>query len=59
KGYIKPKDYFTLIYNRSLSNTLRRLVFENASYRTLIKCVRALDNLALPAAIKSPSNYIR
>ncbi|KAF2210306.1 hypothetical protein CERZMDRAFT_45388, partial [Cercospora zeae-maydis SCOH1-5] len=59
KGYIKPKDYFSLIYDRFLFNTLRRLVFENASYRALIEYVRVLDNLALLAAIKSSSNYIR
>ncbi len=58
KGYVKPEDYFTLIHDRSLSDTLRRLVFESAGYGTLVECARASGDLALPAAIESPSGHI-
>jgi hypothetical protein len=37
---------------------LRRLVFESAGYGTLVECARASDDLALPAAIESPSGHI-
>ncbi|KJX93795.1 hypothetical protein TI39_contig4254g00001 [Zymoseptoria brevis] len=58
KGYVKPEDYFRLIHEQSLSDTLRRLVFESAGYGTLIECARASGDLALPAAIESPSAHI-
>lgn len=58
KGYVKPEDYFTLIRDRSLSDTLRKLVFESAGYGTLVECARASSDLALPASIESPSGHI-
>jgi hypothetical protein len=58
KGYVKPEDYFKLIHDCSLSDALRRLSFEGAGYGTLIECERASGDLALPAAIESPSGHI-
>lgn len=58
KGYVKPEDYFTLIHHRSLSDTLRKLVFESAGYGTVIECARASADLALPAAIESPADHV-
>jgi len=58
KGYVKPEDYFGLIHEYSLSDTLRRLVLESAGYGTLVECERASGDLALPAAIESPSGHI-
>ena len=58
KGYVKPEDYFKLIHDCSLSDTLKRLVLESAGYGTLIECERAPSDLALPAAIESPSGHI-
>ncbi|KAF2417702.1 hypothetical protein EJ08DRAFT_654437 [Tothia fuscella] len=58
KGYVKPEDYFNLIHDCSLSDALRRLVFEGAGYGTLVQCERASGDLALPAAIESPSGHI-
>ncbi|KUJ18885.1 uncharacterized protein LY89DRAFT_643409 [Mollisia scopiformis] len=58
KGYVKPDDYFKLIHDCSLSDTLRRLVLESAGYGTFVECERASGDLALPAAIESPSGHI-
>lgn len=58
RGYVKPEDYFNLIQDSSLSETLRRLVLESAGYGTLIECERASNDLALPAAVETPSGHI-
>jgi hypothetical protein len=58
KGYVKPEDYFKLIHDCSLSDILRRLALESAGYGTLVECERASGDLALPAAIESPSGHI-
>lgn len=58
KGYVKPQDYFKLVYDSSLSDTLRNLALESAGYGTLVECERASGDLALPAAIESPSAHI-
>ena len=58
KGYVKPRDCFTLLHDSSLSDTLRRLALENAGYGTLVECERASGDLALPAAIESPSDHV-
>lgn len=58
KGYVKPEDYFKLIHDCSLSDTLRRLTLESAGYGTLVECERASGDLALPAEIESPSDHI-
>ena len=58
KGYVKPRDYFKLIHDSSLSATLRSLALESAGYGTLVECERASGDLALPAAIESPSDHI-
>jgi len=59
KDYIKPQDYFKLIHDSSLSGTLRSLALENIGYSILIKCEKVFSDLALPVAIKSPSDHIR
>jgi hypothetical protein len=41
-----------------LSDTLRNLALESAGYGTLVECERASGDLALPAAIESPSDHI-
>jgi hypothetical protein len=58
KGYVKPQDYFKLIQDSSLSETLRNLALESAGYGTLVECERASGDLALPVAIESPSAHI-
>ncbi|KAL0471131.1 hypothetical protein QR685DRAFT_544664 [Neurospora intermedia] len=58
KGYVKPHDYFNLLQDSSLSNTLRRLALENAGYGTLVECERASGDLPLPEAIESPSDHV-
>ena len=58
KGYVKPQDYFSFLHDTSLSQTLRRLVFENSGYGILVECERASGDLALPAAIESPSDHV-
>ncbi|KAL5113147.1 hypothetical protein ACEQ8H_008989 [Pleosporales sp. CAS-2024a] len=58
KGYVKPQDYFRLIHDSSLSDTLRSLALESAGYGTLVECERASGDLALPAEIESPSAHI-
>jgi hypothetical protein len=58
KGYVKPQDYFKLIHDSSLSDALRSLTLESAGYGTLVECERASGDLALPAAIESPSDHI-
>ncbi|KAH7304641.1 hypothetical protein BKA65DRAFT_356871, partial [Rhexocercosporidium sp. MPI-PUGE-AT-0058] len=58
KSYVKLKNYFKLIYDYSLSDILRRLVFESVSYNTLIEYKKASGDLALLAVIESSSSYI-
>lgn len=58
KGYVKPQDYFHLLRDSSLSETLRRFVFENSGYGALVECERASGDLPLPAAIESPSDHV-
>jgi hypothetical protein len=58
KGYVKPQDYFNLLHESSLSDALRRLTLENAGYGTLVECERESGDLALPAAIESPSDHV-
>ncbi|KAK5629071.1 hypothetical protein RRF57_004786 [Xylaria bambusicola] len=58
KGYVKPRDYFALLRDSSLSDTLRRLALETAGYGTLVECERASGDLALPAEIESPSDHV-
>ncbi|KAI0528263.1 hypothetical protein F5B22DRAFT_632675 [Xylaria bambusicola] len=58
KGYVKPRDYFTLLRDSSLSDTLRRLALETTGYGTLVECERASGDLALPATIESPSDHV-
>ncbi|KAK4182396.1 hypothetical protein QBC35DRAFT_172930 [Podospora australis] len=58
KGYVKPHDYFKLLHNSSLSDTLRRLALENAGYGTLVECERASGDLPLPAVIETPSDHV-
>lgn len=58
KGYVKPLDYFNLLHDSSLSETLRKLVLENAGYGIIVECERASEDLSLPAAIESPSDHV-
>ncbi|KAH7630361.1 hypothetical protein B0T09DRAFT_321650 [Sordaria sp. MPI-SDFR-AT-0083] len=58
KGYVKPHDYFNLLHDSSLSDTLRRLALENAGYGTLVECERESGDLPLPAAIECPSDHV-
>ncbi|KID94662.1 hypothetical protein MAJ_09382, partial [Metarhizium majus ARSEF 297] len=58
KGYVKPRDYFSLLHDSSLSDTLRRLTLQNAGYGVLVECERAPGDLPLPAAIESPSDHV-
>ncbi|TLS22803.1 uncharacterized protein PpBr36_05751 [Pyricularia pennisetigena] len=58
KGYVKPRDYFNLLQDSTLSDTLRKLTLENAGYGMLVECERASGDLALPAAIESPSDHV-
>jgi len=58
KGYVKPEDYFKLIQDCSLSDTLRNMVLKSAGYGMLVECERASGDLALPAAIESPSGHV-
>ena len=58
KGYIKPRDYFNLLRDYSLSETLRRLVLESAGYGILVECERASTDLPLPVAIECPSDHV-
>lgn len=58
KGYVKPEDYFTLIHNRSLFDTLRRLVFESAGYGTVVECERDPSDLSLPARWEVGQHHI-
>ncbi|KAL7952405.1 hypothetical protein V8C34DRAFT_319073 [Trichoderma compactum] len=58
KGYVKPRDYFNLLHDSSLSDTLRELALENAGYGTLVECERAAGDLSLPVAIESPSDHV-
>ncbi|QPH05014.1 hypothetical protein C2857_002459 [Epichloe festucae Fl1] len=58
KGYVKPQDYFNLLQDSSLSETLKKLALQNAGYGTLVECERAPGDLALPAVIESPSDHV-
>ncbi|UKZ74035.1 hypothetical protein TrVFT333_001689 [Trichoderma virens FT-333] len=58
KGYVKPQDYFNLLHDSSLSDTLRRLALENAGYGILVECERAAGDLALPVALETPSDHV-
>ncbi|TLD22370.1 hypothetical protein PspLS_07768 [Pyricularia sp. CBS 133598] len=58
KGYVKPRDYINLLQNSTLSDTLRRWALESAGYGMLVECERAPGDLALPAAIESPSDHV-
>ncbi|GAB0146370.1 hypothetical protein EsHS_00006775 [Epichloe bromicola] len=58
KGYVKPQDYFNLLQDSSLSDTLKKLTLENAGYGTLIECERAPGDLPLPAVIESPTDHV-
>ena len=58
KGYVKPLDYFNLLHDSSLSETLRKLVLENAGYGIIVECERASEDLPFPAAIESPSDHV-
>ena len=58
KGYVKPHDYFNLLQDSSLSDTLRRLALENAGYGTLVECERDSADLPLPAEIECPSHHV-
>jgi len=58
KGYVKPQDFFHLVHDSSLSDTLRSLALENAGYGILIECERASGDLPLPSAIESPSDHV-
>ncbi|PKK42611.1 hypothetical protein CI102_14855 [Trichoderma harzianum] len=58
KGYVKPRDFFNLLHDSSLSHTLRELALENAGYGILVECERAARDLSLPAAIESPSDHV-
>lgn len=58
KGYVKPQDYFNLLQDFSLSETLRRLVFETAGYGTLVECKRESADIPLPAELECPSDHV-
>ncbi|KAL7919034.1 hypothetical protein ACQKWADRAFT_302440 [Trichoderma austrokoningii] len=58
KGYVKPGDYFNLLRDCSLSDTLRRLALENAGYGIIVECERAPGDLSLPASIESPADHV-
>uniref|UniRef100_A0A8H7N3M6 Uncharacterized protein n=1 Tax=Bionectria ochroleuca TaxID=29856 RepID=A0A8H7N3M6_BIOOC len=58
KGYVKPQDYFSLLQSSSLSETLRKLVLENAGLGVLVECEREPGDIALPASIESPSHHV-
>ncbi|CAH0055447.1 unnamed protein product [Clonostachys solani] len=58
KGYVKPQDYFGLLQSSSLSETLRKLVLENAGLGVLVECERESGDIALPASIESPLGHV-
>ncbi|QUC15772.1 uncharacterized protein UV8b_00013 [Ustilaginoidea virens] len=58
KGYVKPRDFFSLIRDSSLCDTLRRLALQIAGYGILVECERAPGDLPLPATIESPSDHV-
>ena len=58
KGYVKPRDFFNVLRDSSLSDTLRRITLESAGYGILVECERASGDLPLPAAIESPSDHV-
>ncbi|CAG9973398.1 unnamed protein product [Clonostachys byssicola] len=58
KGYVKPQDYLSFLQGSSLSETLRKLVLENAGLGVLVECERESGDIALPASIESPSHHV-
>ncbi|KAL7950371.1 hypothetical protein V8C42DRAFT_197331 [Trichoderma barbatum] len=58
KGYVKPQDYFSLLHDSSLSETLRRLTLENAGYGTVVECERAAGDLSLPTDFETPTAHV-
>ncbi|PQK14621.1 hypothetical protein BB8028_0005g01520 [Beauveria bassiana] len=58
KGYVKPQDYFSLLQNSSLSETLRKLVLENAGLGVIVECERESGDIALPASIESSLDHV-
>ncbi|KAL8724910.1 MAG: hypothetical protein Q9166_007681 [cf. Caloplaca sp. 2 TL-2023] len=58
KGYVKPRNFFNVLHDSSLSDTLRRITLESAGYGILVECERASGDLPLPAAIESPSDHV-
>ena len=58
RGYVKPQDYFNLLQNSSLSETLRKLVLKSAGYGTLVECEREPCDLPFPASIESPTDHV-
>ncbi len=58
KGYVKPRNFFNVLHDSSLSDILRRITLESAGYGILVECERASGDLPLPAAIESPSDHV-
>lgn len=58
KGYVKPHDYFDLLHDTSLSDTLRKLALESSGYGAVIECERSSGDLPFPAVIESPSDHV-
>ena len=58
KGYVKPRNFFNVLHDSSLSDALRRITLESAGYGILVECERASGDLPLPAAIESPSDHV-
>lgn len=58
KGYVKPRNFFNVLHDSSLSDTLRRITLESAGYGILVECERASADLPLPAVIECPSDHV-
>ncbi|KAK4696579.1 hypothetical protein P7C71_g1359, partial [Lecanoromycetidae sp. Uapishka_2] len=58
KGYVKPRNFFNVLHDSSLSDTLRRITLESAGYGIFVECERASADLPLPAAIESSSDHV-
>ncbi|KAI4193337.1 MAG: hypothetical protein LQ350_008370 [Teloschistes chrysophthalmus] len=58
KGYVKPRNFFNVLHDSSLSDTLRRITLESAGYGILVECERASGDLPLPAGIESLSDHV-
>ncbi|KAL8719811.1 MAG: hypothetical protein Q9181_008014, partial [Wetmoreana brouardii] len=37
KGYVKPRNFFNVLHDSSLSDTLRRITLESAGYSILVE----------------------